>query len=145
MRKTCELCGKEIGEDYPGLFCRDCGIERLKEKVGNTDATHFSAEDMATLLGFQSAVSVKRQAQKGNLPPRIPGIKKYLWMPEGVYDWLTSEYKAVKDAPWTEEQKALNLAHKTGTPIPPINGYGHHPQGLIEWYRKWKDFYGDKS
>jgi len=104
--------------------------------IGKPHAIHFDVWDMAIILDLDEAESVKRLARKDKLPPRIPVIKKYLWMPEVVYDWLVSGYKAMKET--IEEEKALKLALKTGTPIEQITLYGHYPQGLIEWYRQWK-------
>jgi len=119
-----------------GLSLLRLSGEEAEERAEIYDEINYDLEAMAHILGLQSVESVKRLARKGKLPDRIPGIKKYLWLKKDVESWIEARHKL---PPRTEEEdKAIILALKKGVPIEQITLYGHYLQGLLEWYRKWK-------
>jgi hypothetical protein len=101
MARVCRQCGKGLSQYNPGKLCFACEEKRLKEVVTD-DEDLIDAEAFAHILGLESAESVKRKARQGDkLPPRIPGIRKYLWRRSVVEEWIkqggfgNKEFRAV--------------------------------------------------
>jgi len=61
------------------------------------------------MLGLENAASVKRLAQKGKLPPRIPAIKKYSWLKNVVEEWIKQEGIGNKDLRMAARGIASNM------------------------------------
>ena len=78
---------------------------------------------MAGILGLRNDESVKRKARRGELPARIPGIRKYLWEKKVIDDWIRSGHLPDLD-------RATLLAMRLGYPIPEATGYGFDPDNL---------------
>jgi hypothetical protein len=83
-----------LSQHNPGNLCFPCQDKQFQQKfAGGEDL--IDAEGYASILGLGNAKSVKRLAQKGKLPPRIPAIKKYLWRREGIETWIKQKGRAV--------------------------------------------------
>jgi hypothetical protein len=64
---------------------------------------------MAELLGLESEEQVKRLARARKLPPRVPAVKKWLWLEDMVRDWMRSGYEISEDV--KKQVRALTKAH----------------------------------
>jgi hypothetical protein len=87
MASVCRQCGGKLNRYHQGNLCYVCKEKRLEEVVTD-DEDLIDAEALAHILGLASAESVKRLARKGKLPPRIPGIKRWLWRRSVVEEWI---------------------------------------------------------
>ena len=80
----------------PGLICLPCQ-EKLIDDWARASKVHFlDVEDMRVLLGLDSQEQVRRLARQGQLPPRVPAIKRWLWEEELVRDWMRSGYQVIE-------------------------------------------------
>ena len=90
MARVCRQCGIKLNRYHKGNLCYPCQEKRLGEVIPD-DEDLIDAEGFAHILGLTSAESVRRLALKGKLPPRIPGIRKYLWRRSVVEEWIKQE------------------------------------------------------
>jgi hypothetical protein len=61
------------------------------------------------LLGLKSAEQVRRLARNKKLPPRIPAVRRWLWLKEVVDRWMKSGGPLAQGS--TEQLAALADAH----------------------------------
>ncbi len=127
--RICRECETVLSSNNPGKLCYACQEKHL----GNLDASdsYYDAQDLADILGLQSAESVKRLAQKDLLPQRIPAIRKYLWPKEVIDCWIRSEHRIT--ATNEKEQWAVTTCMKLGWPVAEITSYGHDMQNLYDY------------
>ena len=93
MRRVCSQCGAVINQYHPGNLCFPCQEKKLEEKITSGEDI-IDAEGYASILGLESAESVKRLARKGLLAPRIPGVKKWVWRKDDIDAWFKREQQA---------------------------------------------------
>lgn len=98
MAQRCSQCGTPLSQYNPGTLCFSCQKKRSEERLSQHEASHYTAEDMATILGLQSQESVKRLGRKGKLPARIPGVKKWLWHKQDIDRWISSGHRLGDEA-----------------------------------------------
>ena len=90
MVRECLHCGVELKENHPGNFCFRCQErqqERRERGLTSNDAL-IDVEGYAFILGLESTESVKRLARDGELAPRVPAIRKWLWHEDNVDAWI---------------------------------------------------------
>ena len=128
MDRYCKICNRLLSERNPGCICVLCQ-NKLLPKLGSPENLYYDAEDMAALFVLKNAESVKRKARRGELPPRIPGIRKCLWPKEVIEDWRLSGFK--HNVEEDEKSKAILKALELGWPIDQMTYYGHNVGNLI--------------
>lgn len=117
MERVCRQCGKELNQYNTGNLCYACEEKRLEE-VTTDDEDLIDAENFADIIGLTSAESVKRLARQGNkLPPRIPGVRKYLWRRSVVEEWIKQEGIGNKDFRMAARGIASNLRRCSNDPV----------------------------
>ena len=90
MRRVCAQCGAVLNQYNPGKLCFPCQEKHLGQNISD-DEDNIDAEEFARILGLKNAESVRRKGRKGELPPRIPGRRKWLWYRSVVEDWIKEE------------------------------------------------------
>lgn len=97
MAKTperwCPGCGSKLNQYNPGNLCAPCQEKRREQLSADHEGAYYTVEDMATILDLTSPESVKRIGRKGKLPPRIPGVRKWLWPRQDVDRWISSGHR----------------------------------------------------
>jgi hypothetical protein len=87
VAKYCPNCGKPLSHENRGPHCFACQTIMI-EKVVAGSPDYYDAEDLAQIMGFTNAESVKRLGRKNQLPPRVPAIKKWLWHKSVIEAWV---------------------------------------------------------
>lgn len=90
MERRCARCNAVLARDNTGKYCSPCQKKRLDERTTYDDEL-VDAEGFGAILGL-SATQVKRLAPD-KLPPRIPGIRKYLWRRKDIDVWIEQKQK----------------------------------------------------
>lgn len=108
MRRVCAKCSAVLTQYNPGKLCFPCQ-EKQPEQRATYDEDLIDAEEFAHSMGLKNAESVKRLARKNKLPPRIPGIRKYLWSRSVVEDWRRQEGIGNKELRMAARGIASNL------------------------------------
>jgi len=134
--RKCGRCGATLSSDNPGVFCSPCQKKRFEEKYGTTDNIHYTADDLAGILGLQSEEQVRRLARQGKLPPRIPGIRRYLWLKGTIDIWIHSGL--ISTAVNNELYEAISIANMLGWPVDRMTSQGYDPDYLITRVREYK-------
>jgi len=116
MARVCRQCGKGLNRYHTGNLCYACEEKRLEEVITD-DEDLIHAEDFADILGLTSAESVKRLARKGKLPPRIPGVRKWLWRRSVVEEWIKQEGIGNRDFRMAARGIASNLRTCRNDPV----------------------------
>jgi hypothetical protein len=83
-KRTCTECWRAIIKGLDGNLCHKC----LEKKKFYGDK-YYDTADMATLLGI-SEEQVRRRAHGGNMPSRVPHVKRLLWPKTVVDEWLSN-------------------------------------------------------
>ena len=126
MKRKCIKCGAILGQDNTGSLCSPCQKGKARSKTESIDELCYNAKDLADILGFDDTESVMRLARKGELPPPIPNIKKYLWPKKVIHDWIDGGYL------FNEQEKAISKATALGWPVGPASGYGYDIDHLVK-------------
>lgn len=126
-KRKCIQCGTILSQSNLGDLCRPCQKKRLDEQL-NAEEPNYDAEALAYLLGLTSGESVKRKARNGELPPRIPGVRKWLWPKDVIDSWIRSGHQNVLTA---EARDAILVALMKGYPIEEATLYGYDINNLI--------------
>ena len=108
MGRLCLRCGAVLNQYNPGKLCFPCQKNQLEQRTTYSEEL-IDAENFAFMLGLTNAESVKRLARKGKLPPRIPGIYKWLWRRSIVEYWIKQEGIGSKELRITARGIASNL------------------------------------
>jgi hypothetical protein len=66
------------------------------DRLVSGDKPYYDAQDLADILGFKDAESVRRLGRKGKLPPRVPAVRKWLWVRGVVDEWIRGGHQAPK-------------------------------------------------
>ena len=86
--RKCSQCGAVLGMHNLGTLCFPCQRKEA-EKLTTDDSPTYDVEDMARILRLGSE-QVRRLARKGELPPRVPAGRKWLWYRETIDRWIKS-------------------------------------------------------
>ena len=103
MERRCPRCNAVLARDNTGKYCSPCQKKRLDQKT-TYDEELIDAQELAFILGLTSAESVKRLARDGNLPPRVPWVRKWQWYKKDIDVWIEQKQK--------EEVQAREKARK---------------------------------
>ena len=101
---TGKLCSKchigEVPDNIPGSVCEYCSAEV---------SPHYDVQNMRDILGLSSDEQVRRKARKGEIPGRVPGIRRCLWRREDIDAWLkqSQPIPRIPTSPLQEEALAL--------------------------------------
>jgi len=139
--RKCIRCENPLSMYNPGDLCRPCQEKEI-EKMRDESKLHYDAQEAARILGLQSATSVKRKAQKGELPPRVPAIKKYLWFRTIFDSWVGLDHQITPVL--DEENQAMLIALKLGWPVEQMTGYGYDTGYLVDQLKKFGYLTDDK-
>lgn len=101
MARVCKQCGKALTQKNPANLCFACQEKRREQDITANEEL-IDAEEFAFILGLKNAESVKRKARKGELPPRIPGIRKCQWYRKDIDAWIKEKQE--------EESRLRSLA-----------------------------------
>jgi hypothetical protein len=110
MIRKCSQCGAVLSRSNPGPLCSPCQ-EKKHEEPATGDSPTYDVNDMARMLHLGNE-QVRRLSQKGRLPPRVPGVRKCLWLKEVVDKWLKSGGPLAQGS--AEQLAALAEAHGGG-------------------------------
>jgi len=105
MERKCIDCGAVLAQDNTGERCSPCQKKRLDERTTYDDEL-VDAEGFGAILGL-SATQVKRLAPD-KLPPRIPGIRKYLWRRKDIDAWFKQKQQEETQARTQTREQAGN-------------------------------------
>ena len=132
MVKKCFNCGHKINMYNRGKRCYACQekeVEKITEQEGPD--VHYNVKQMCKILGLESEESVRRLARKpGKLPPRVPGIKKWLWLRDVINEWIRSGHKLTPTI--LKKRRAILKATELGYPVGQMTLNGHDTQNLID-------------
>ena len=93
MASVCRQCGKGLHRYQTGNLCHACQEKRLDKMI--TDGEDLvDAQGYADMVGLDSAEQLKRLARDGELAPRIPVIKKWLWRIKDIEAWFKQKQRA---------------------------------------------------
>ena len=110
MERRCPRCNAVLARDNTGKYCSPCQKKRLDERTTYDDEL-VDAEGFGAIIGL-SATQVKRLAPD-KLPPRIPGIKKYLWRRKDIDVWIEQKQKEQIQAREKERKQRGNRVFRT--------------------------------
>ncbi len=116
MGRKCAQCGAVLSQYNPGKLCFSCQEKQLEQQITG-DEDMIDAEEFARMLRLKNAASVKRLAQKGKLPLRIPAIKQYRWLKNVVEEWIKQEGIGNKDLRMAARGIASNMRACRNDPV----------------------------
>jgi hypothetical protein len=99
--RKCPECRKVLSVHNPGTLCYACQ-RKESERLTSGDSPTYDVEDMARILRLGTE-QVRRLARQGQLPPRVPAVRKWLWYRATVHRWIESDWRL-------PEESALELA-----------------------------------
>lgn len=108
MRRICTQCGVVLSQYNPGKLCFPCQEKQLGLDITD-DEDNIDAEEFARILGLKNEGSVRRKALKGELPSRIPGVRKCQWPRSVVKEWIKQGGIGSKESRMTARGIASNL------------------------------------
>lgn len=107
-QRKCIRCGCKLRIDNTGNLCSPCAEQKTIKASFSTSEfyndRYYDLNQMQELLGLSSYEQARRKAQKGDIPGRIPGIRRYLFFREVVDKWLRGE---------VDNAKPVNLSEGT--------------------------------
>ena len=142
MERICLNCGIPLSRYNLGTICGPCQKIQAGELQAAFNSLHYTVEDMRRILGLDSQEQVRRLARDGKLPPRVPAIKRWLWLRKVVDAWIGLDHQFSPAS--TEEAQAILTALKLGWPIEPMTLYGHDSSYLISELKKLGYLKNDK-
>jgi predicted DNA-binding transcriptional regulator AlpA len=107
MERKCVDCNAKLAQDHIGERCSPCQKKWLDKKA-KFDEELIDAQGVANILGLMSAESVKRLARKGEMPPRVPGIRKWQWYKKDIDAWIKQKQQEELQARAKEQKKTGN-------------------------------------
>jgi predicted DNA-binding transcriptional regulator AlpA len=107
MERKCVDCGAALAQDNIGELCSPCQKKRLDQRATN-DEKPIDAQDVAFILGLMSAESVKRLARNGEMPPKVPGNRKWQWYKKDIDAWIKQKQQEELRARAKEQKKIGN-------------------------------------
>jgi uncharacterized Zn finger protein (UPF0148 family) len=107
MVRKCSQCRAPLSRYNPGALCAACE-KKESQKLTTGDSPTYDVNDMARILHLGNE-QVRRLSQKGKLPPRVPEVRKCLWLKEVVDKWLKSGGPLAQGS--AEQLAALAEAH----------------------------------
>ena len=141
MERECLWCRRDLTPDNPSKLCFLCASKLTEVMVDLPEV--LDVEAVRKLLHFEDAESVRRMYRRGDLPERIKGVKKLLWIKENLMAYLKSGQTSsvVPD----ELAQAISLALQLGMPIDQATLYGHDPGNLIDLLKQSGYLQGSKD
>ena len=99
----CTRCGCWLAEDNRTDLCSPCHKNGEEHTAFARENRHYDLRQIQDLLGLVSYEQVRRKAKAGQIPGKVPGIKRHLFDREKVDEWLRSgTYADVgKSKTWT--------------------------------------------
>jgi len=89
-RRLCICCRETtLPADFPGLICLHCQETFDRDRLDWISGLTIDMEDLATILKLDID-TIKRNHRSGKLPPRLEGVKKYLWSKRVIEDWINA-------------------------------------------------------
>ncbi|MBL7124552.1 MAG: hypothetical protein ISS51_00430 [Dehalococcoidales bacterium] len=137
MARICENCGHALGRYNPGKNCYACQEKRREGIVNMSESPNYDVGNLAYLLDLSEA-QVKRNENDGKIPPRIPGIRKYLWPKKVIDYWRESGFRPY----WEDSEVAEAVLYGTthGWNLVSMTFGGRSTEHPVERYREAKKF-----
>jgi hypothetical protein len=105
--KKCSNCGAALNQYNIGRLCFPCQ-KKESERLAIGDSPTYDVNHMGRILRLNSE-QVRRKARNGELPPRVPAARRWLWSKGVVERWINSEGQLPKGA--AQQLTALAAAH----------------------------------
>lgn len=94
-KRTCSKCGCILASHNRNSICAPCQ-KAAKENSHNTsescDQRYYDLEQIRELLGLDSYEQARRKAHRGEIPGRVPGIRRYLFDKQTVDNWQRESF-----------------------------------------------------
>ena len=87
--RICAECGAILISQNAGLLCFPCQ-EKRQEKMSAGARPYYDVNEMAQMMGLESAEQILRLGRKGLIPGRIPLVKEHRYNREVIDEWIKS-------------------------------------------------------
>lgn len=106
-KRKCIQCGCILRTGNKSNLCSSCTERKTKGLPYSTrqfdDERYYDLWQMMELLGLSSYEQARRKAQHGEIPGRVPSIRRYLFAKENVDNWLQQGADEVRAGKLSEE------------------------------------------
>lgn len=114
MDRLCTKCRRKIVAGMPGDLCLKCKLDETSESDGMSlynSGSFYDVIDISQKLGLSEA-QVRRIARKGEIPGKIPGIKRHLFDKKTVDNWIERGRLAIKTPTSPIQEKAYAMCKR---------------------------------
>lgn len=104
--RLCRICGKPISPALDGALCLECLDKRL-----NYSEDYYDTRDLARLLCLGQR-QVRKKACRGQIPGKVPGIKRHLFSRDKVDAWMDAGQSSIRIPVTPRQEKASAMCRR---------------------------------